>query len=45
MLLSLMACTLLASDVTRLISRPMYSELTAPLPVPAVAALLRVPPR
>lgn len=35
MVLSLMACALLASGVARLITRPMYTELAALLPLPA----------
>ena len=35
MVLSLMACALLASGVARLITRPLYEELAALLPVPA----------
>jgi len=35
MVLSLMACALLASGVARLISRSMYDELAAMLPVPS----------
>lgn len=35
MVLSLMACTLLASGVSRLITRPLYTELAAGLPLPA----------
>jgi H+/Cl- antiporter ClcA len=34
MVLSLMACALVASGVSRLVSRPMYGELAALLPVP-----------
>jgi H+/Cl- antiporter ClcA len=35
MVLSLMACSLLASGVARLVTQPMYTELAAMLPVPA----------
>ncbi len=35
MVLSLMACALVASGVSRLLSRPMYAELAALLPLPA----------
>ena len=35
MVLSLMACSLLASGVARLVTRPMYTELAALLPLPA----------
>ena len=35
MVLSLMACALLSSAVARLVTRPMYQELAAMLPVPA----------
>ncbi len=35
MVLSLMACALLASGVARLVTRPMYEELARLLPVPA----------
>jgi H+/Cl- antiporter ClcA len=35
MVLSLMACALLASGVARLVTRPMYQELAAMLPLPA----------
>jgi H+/Cl- antiporter ClcA len=35
MVLSLMACALLASGVARLITRPLYEELAALLPLPA----------
>jgi H+/Cl- antiporter ClcA len=34
MVLSLMACSLLASGVARLVTKPMYLELAATLPVP-----------
>lgn len=34
MVLSLMACALLASGVARLVSRPMYGELAALIPLP-----------
>lgn len=34
MVLSLMACALVASGVSRLLSRPMYTELAALLPLP-----------
>jgi H+/Cl- antiporter ClcA len=34
MVLSLMACALLASGVARLVTRPMYQELAELLPVP-----------
>jgi hypothetical protein len=34
MVLSLMACALLASGVARLVTRSMYFELAALLPVP-----------
>jgi H+/Cl- antiporter ClcA len=34
MVLSLMACALLASGVSRLVSRPMYNELAGLIPVP-----------
>lgn len=37
MVLSLMACSLLASGVARLVTRPMYTELAALLPLPAAA--------
>jgi H+/Cl- antiporter ClcA len=37
MVLSLMACALLASGVARLLSRPLYEELAALLPVPVPA--------
>jgi H+/Cl- antiporter ClcA len=37
MVLSLMACALVASGVARMISRPMYAEFAALLPVPPVA--------
>lgn len=36
MVLSLMACALLASGVARLVTRPMYQELAAMLPLPAL---------
>lgn len=39
MVLSLMACALLSSGVARLVTRPMYQELAAMLPVPPAAAL------
>lgn len=35
MVLSLMACALLSSGVARLVTRPMYQELAAMLPLPA----------
>ena len=35
MVLSLMACALLSSGVARLVTRPMYDELAAMLPLPA----------
>lgn len=35
MVLSLMACALLAGAVARLVTRPMYSELASMLPLPA----------
>jgi H+/Cl- antiporter ClcA len=35
MVLSLMACALLASGVSRLVSRPMYGELAGLIPVPS----------
>ncbi|MBC7941584.1 MAG: hypothetical protein H7Z19_17835 [Chitinophagaceae bacterium] len=35
MVLSLMACALLASGVARLVTRPLYEELAALLPLPA----------
>jgi H+/Cl- antiporter ClcA len=35
MVLSLMACAMVAAGVSRLIARPMYSELAALLPLPA----------
>ena len=38
MVLSLMACALLSSGVARLVTRPMYQELAAMLPVPGAAA-------
>jgi H+/Cl- antiporter ClcA len=38
MVLSLMACALLSSGVARLISKPMYHELAAMMPVPAASA-------
>ena len=38
MVLSLMACALLASGVARLVTRPMYLELAALLPLAAPAA-------
>ena len=34
MVLSLMACALLSSGVARLVTRPMYQELAAMLPLP-----------
>jgi hypothetical protein len=34
MVLSLMACALLASGVARLLTPPMYTELAALLPLP-----------
>jgi H+/Cl- antiporter ClcA len=34
MVLSLMACALVASGVSRLLSRPMYAELAMLLPLP-----------
>lgn len=37
MVLSLMACALLASGVARLLTRPLYEELAALLPVPPAA--------
>jgi H+/Cl- antiporter ClcA len=37
MVLSLMACALLSSGVARLVTRPMYQELAAMLPVPGAA--------
>jgi len=37
MVLSLMACALLASGVARLVARPMYGELAALLPIPPAA--------
>ena len=37
MVLSLMACSLLASGVARLVTKPMYGELAAMLPIPAWA--------
>lgn len=37
MVLSLMACALLSSGVARLVTRPMYGELAALLPVPPPA--------
>ena len=37
MVLSLMACSLLASGVARLVTPPMYGELAAMLPVPATS--------
>jgi len=43
MVLSLMACALVASGVARLLTRPMYSELAALLPVPPIRAA-DVPP-
>ncbi len=36
MVLSLMACALLSSGVARLVTKPMYQELAALLPVPAL---------
>ena len=39
MVLSLMACSLLASGVARLVTQPMYTELAAMLPVPAPSML------
>ena len=42
MVLSLMACALLSSGVARLVTRPMYQELAALLPVPGA---LQPPPR
>ena len=39
MVLSLMACSLLASGVARLVTQPMYTELAAMLPVPAPSIL------
>lgn len=38
MVLSLMACALVASGVARLLTKPMYGELAALLPLPSVAA-------
>jgi H+/Cl- antiporter ClcA len=38
MVLSLMACALLSSAVARLVTRPMYHELAAMLPLPAIGA-------
>jgi H+/Cl- antiporter ClcA len=38
MVLSLMACSLLASGVSRLVTRPLYNELAALLPLPAAPA-------
>ena len=38
MVLSLMACALVAGGVSRLLSRPMYTELAALLPLPAAGA-------
>ncbi len=38
MVLSLMACALLSSGVARLVTRPMYTELAAMLPLPAATA-------
>jgi hypothetical protein len=34
MVLSLMACAMVAAGVSRLVSRPMYGELAALLPLP-----------
>jgi hypothetical protein len=34
MVLSLMACSLLASGVSRLLTKPMYHELALLLPIP-----------
>ena len=42
MVLSLMACALLSSGVARLVTRPMYHELAALLPLPLASA---EPPR
>jgi len=39
MVLSLMACALLASGVSRLVTRPLYTELAALLPLPAPTAV------
>jgi hypothetical protein len=44
MVLSLMACALDASGVARMISRPMYAEFAALLPVPPAAAPSPAPP-
>lgn len=38
MVLSLMACALVSSGVARLLTRPMYGELAALLPLPAMPA-------
>jgi H+/Cl- antiporter ClcA len=38
MVLSLMACAIVAAGVSRLITRPMYGELAALLPLPAAPA-------
>lgn len=38
MVLSLMACALVASGVARLLTKPMYGELAALLPLPPVAS-------
>jgi H+/Cl- antiporter ClcA len=40
MVLSLMACSLLASGVARLVTQPMYVELAAMLPVPAPSTMV-----
>jgi H+/Cl- antiporter ClcA len=45
MVLSLMSCALVASGVARMISRPMYAEFAALLPVPPAAAPSPAPPR
>jgi H+/Cl- antiporter ClcA len=45
MVLSLMACALVASGVARMISRPMYAEFAALLPVPPAAAPSPAPRR
>jgi H+/Cl- antiporter ClcA len=45
MVLSLMACAMVAAGVSRLIARPMYSELAALLPLPAAPAAATDAPR
>ena len=41
MVLSLMACALLSSALARLVTRPMYQELAAMLPVPGATETQR----